>query len=479
MNDFPIKNYKINYTGNAQSASIPNNNYSNNTLIPEKDTGLLDSLTSYARSVKNRLFASKKSHPDIRVMYANLFGNMDKEGKVFLNRLYKNGELLSRNSNDGSSTLENLYKIMTKPRLPYFDKKDIVKETLKTLADPYVITQNFGEISPADLVNIVNAENKKLLVKIKKNKANPDNIGDIYPIKPEDVFNLHGSTCPAASIEFNLADRRPSEFTRYVEGLTSPEKSVKTRIKFSDLSENMMEAINALIDEHSDFKPLNWQNLKITIKPDKNAYLRADTQEHARLKDTRSLIDVLMQSSFMQLGSKATYNSLTDRRSKDVGDGAGLNQSEIAFVESIVESDSKKVPILYMKLNDDLTKVMKYNYDFEKTKNQFMDSLDQGKNIITGFMVDMDKNGNIITPQGHEVSVTGYKYDKKGKLWFKYNDTDDGNHFAPSWIEADKFIPTIHHANIPVSVLKEKSSQSPPNYFYLQEYNFLKNKHKN
>jgi len=451
MNDFlniSLKKYKANYAGNVQGATVPKNNSGNKTLTFSRKAGLANYTNSFGSWFKTK----KKSHPGIKIMYAKLSDNMDSESKILLNQLYKNGELLARDSNDGSSTLENLYKIMTKPRLPYFDKKDIIEETIKTIADPYIITQNFGKIPPAELVNIVNDENKRLLAKIRKSKANPDNIGDTYPINPKNVFNLHGSTCSAASIEFNLADRRPAEFTRYVEGLTSPEKNVKTRIKFSDLSKNMLDALNALIDEHSDFKALDWKNIEVTLKPDKNAYLRADVQEDDRVKDTRSLIDVLIQSTFMQLGSKATYNSLTDKRSKDVGDGAGLNQSEIAFVESIVESNSKKVPVLYMQLNNDLTKVVKYNYDFEKTKKQFIDSLDQGRNIIMGFMVDMDKKGNIITPQGHEVSVTGYEYDKKGKLWFKYNDTDDGNYFAPSWIEADKFIPTVHHANIPENV---------------------------
>ncbi|HSA07385.1 MAG TPA: hypothetical protein P5556_09415 [Candidatus Gastranaerophilales bacterium] len=475
MNDFIniyLKRYKTDYAGNAQALSASGINYSDNK------SGTTSPISREANNAPN-------PYPDVKFMYSTISSNLDKESNILLNQLYKKGELFDRSSNDGSSTLENFYKIVTKPRLAYFDKRNIVKETLKTLNDPYIITQNredFTKISHGSLINIVKTENKKLQEKIKtasKNHGiNPDDIGDKYPIKPEELLNIHGSTCPAASIEFNLADRRPAEFARYVEGLTSPEKSVKTKIKYSDLSPDITESLNALIEQHSDFKPLNWDNIEVTVRPDENAYLNANIQQNHRAKNTRSMVDVLLQSAFMQLGSRGTYNTLTDKRSKEVGGGAGLNQFEIAFVESIVDSDSKKMPIIYMELNDDLTKVLKYNYDFKTTKKHLVNSLDMGKNIITGFLTDVEKNGNIATPQGHEVLLTGYRYDEKGKLWLKYNDTDDGDYFQPSWTDADEFIPKIHHANIPRDVLQEKPNYPGIGYLYLQDYKNLKNGNK-
>ena len=348
------------------------------------------------------------------------------------------------------------------------------QETLKIMVDPYLITQNYGKIPFAKIPVIIDAENVTLQEKIKSKDYDPELKTDTYPIKMEDVIFSQGHTCSAASIEFNLADRNPAEFVRYIEGLTSPQKSVKTKIKYSDLSENMMEALGALVEQNTDFKTFDWKNIEVTIKPDENAYLRADAQEDARVKNSRSMIDVLMQSAFMQLGSRATYNSLTDRRSKDTGNGMGLNQFEIAFTESIVDSNSRKIPIVYMELDDEVTKILKYNYDFETTKKHFINSLNKNKNIIVGFLINMDNNRNILSPDGHEILLTGYKYNQNNKLLFKYNDTDDGNNFAPSWIEADKLIPAVHHANIPENVLKEKIPQYDIGYLYLQDYHTLK-----
>ncbi len=470
-----LEQYKNNSAKNTQETALPNNNYTSNQTVSGKKTGM----SAHANSAKNRLYFSQKSYPDIREMYAKINNDLDQEGRVLLNQLYKNGKLLSRDSNDGTSTLENLYTIMTEPRVPVFDKKNIAEQTLKTLHDPYLITQKVGKIPSNRMASIIEAENKRLQLKIQQARTsknfNPYDISDNYPIKHSDLFNINGSTCAAASIEFNLAHRRPAEFVRYVEGLTSVNKSVKTRLKYSDLSPDMMESLAVLTRQNSDFRNIGWDTVEVTVKPDKNAYLRADIQEDSRVKNTRSMVDVLIQSAFMQLGSRKTYNSLTDKRSGEVGEGEGLNQFEIAFVESIVDSQSKKIPIVYMELDNDLTKVLNYTYDFEQTKKQFLKSLDQGHNIITGFLIDVDKNGNVIVPQGHEILLTGYKYDNKGKLWFKYNDTDDHDYFAPSWMEADSFMPKVHHANIPQNALEQQPVHIPIGYLYLNDYRTLQN----
>lgn len=380
----------------------------------------------YANTTHNQLALSNNAQDFAKRSrdFKLLNDHLDTEGKLILLNLMEKKKLLSRESTDGSSTLENLCKIIREPRLQFFDKKNIVKDTMKTIADPYIITQNFGYV-PEKIV-------------------------------PGFVNFAKGHTCPAASIEFDLADRRPAEFARYVEGLTSPRKNVKTMVKYSDLLPDRQQAVQVLTDQHTDYRVADWETFEVSIKPDDNAYIRADVQEDYKRKNTRSMIDVLMQSAFMQLGSHASYNSLTDERSPETGDGRGLNQFEIAFVESIVDSKSRKMPVVYMELDDNATKILKYEYDPKTTKKQLMDALDKGHNIITGFLVNMDDKNNIITPDGHEILLTGYEYDKNGKLMFKYNDTDDGDHFAPSYLEADSFIPTIHHANVPMEVLSEQ-----------------------
>lgn len=443
--------------GNSQMFVMPvqpQNNSSNPNN--SQDQSLLD----YSNPAYNQL-SVKNSQIHDKILYLQIFNSLDYEGKQLLSRLEPTGKLYSRNSNDGSSTLQNLYKILKTPRLDFFDSRNIVKETLKVMDNPYLTTQNFGDIPDKIEPSLIEAENYRLKKKIDAAKSNgtydPELEADPLPLTRKEINFSKGHTCPAASIEFNLADRKPAEFARYVEGLTSPSKSVKTKVKYQDLSADRAEAVAALMYQQTEYKPLDWQTIEVTVRPDDNAYIRADVQEDARIPNSRSMIDVILQSAFMQLGSRGTYNSLTDNRSKDTGGGKGLNQFEIAFVESIVDSKSRKVPILYMELNDEATKLLKYNFPPEKTKKHILESLDSGNNIIVGFLTTMDNKGNLLTPDGHEILLTGYKHDKHNNLWFRYNDTDDGNYFAPSWIKADNLIPVLHHANIPDTVLAKNS----------------------
>jgi len=409
---------KGSYQVGVINANMPVGNPMNSsTAYKSSGTDILD----YANNAYNQLTVKKGSQ-----LFSKVAQNLDAEGKLLLYNLHKNGKLYSTDAADGSSTIENLDKILNSPRLQFLDPKNIVRETLKTLNDPYIITQNFGHI--------------------------PENL---LQQAPGFTNFSKGHTCPAASIEFDMADRRPAEFTRYIEGFTGQDKSVKTKIKYTDLLPNKLEAMSVLFEQKTDVKPAGWNEATVTIRPDEAAYLRADVQEDQRKPATRSMIDVLMQSALMQLGSRGTYNALLDERSKDTGDGKGLNQFEIAFVESIVDGNSKKVPAVYMELDDDATKILQYAFPHSTTKRQLVETLDKGYNIITGFLTNIDDKGNLLTPDGHEIMLTGYKYDQNGKLWFKYNDTDDGDYFAPSWLEAEKFIPTIHHANIPVTVLEK------------------------
>ena len=48
--------------------------------------------------------------------------------------------------------------------------------------------------------------------------------------------------------------------------------------------------------------------------PDKNAIIRAKIQTTHKDPYERTPLDVLMQSTFMQIGSQQSYNTLTDKR---------------------------------------------------------------------------------------------------------------------------------------------------------------------
>ena len=459
-------------------------------------------------------------------MYTELANFVDHNGKINLQTIHQNKKLMSNKSNDGSTTIENLYKIMTTPRAEGFDPKIILEETLRTLADPYIVTQDFGVIPEEALPRLIDAENKRVAIKTEEAKNQKSSEFERKPIlKPLMPYNelraesimlaerlgikvsentsiseilyrtslilagkerraennpqkaavlaqleeknqtlveqleavnfRQGHTCPGASIEFDLADKKPAEFARYVEGLTSPARSVKTKIKYSNIANDLPAAVSKLYDWKMDYKPINGSNIELTLRPDNNAYPRAVIQEYGRANNSRSTIDTLLQSTFMQIGSGKTYNSLTDLRSEDTGHGRGLNQEEGAFVESIIDYDDGKDSVTYMNLDDDLTKVMSYNFNPQATEAMLTETLKNNKNIMVGFLTDVDENGNLVTENGHEILLTGLAEDESGTKYFRYNDTDDGDHYEPSYIPVKELIRTLHHANLPKSITRK------------------------
>ena len=585
MVDFPkIGNFNTNQvrsrTVSDLNTSAPTsiNNYTD--ANQNSSNGLPDNAAYRVIPNQNVLDSSKIK--DYSKMFSQLSDFVGTEGKKHLKTLHENKKLISNNSNDSSTTIENLYKIMTEPRTDGLDAKIILNETLKALADPYLITQDFGKIPEAVVPQLVNEENARVQNKLEEEKQHPASpfekkellktITPIEPIKekavelakkisisispnskPENIMNAHsqvfsqmqaqaandpqkiaqikalkeevaniakkidtslspnsklediltvnsllltimqvqaandpqkaaqmmpqitqyqteiesltqsseeinfskGHTCPAASIEFDLADKKPAEFVRYIERLTSPDKCVKTKIKYSNIADDMPAAISKLTDWKIDYKKLNADNIEITLRPDENAYPRAIIQEYGRAKDSRSVVDSLLQSTFMQVGSEKTYNSLTDLRSEDTGNGRGLNQEEGAFIESIVDYEGGKDSVTYMDLDENLTKINKYNFDPQATEAQLTETLNRGKNIMVGFLTDVDEKGNLVSANGHEVLLTGIVQDKAGEKFFKYNDTDDGDNYAPSFIKVSELIRTLHHANLPKDVIRK------------------------
>ena len=101
-------------------------------------------------------------------MYAKILSALTKENKANLEVLLKSGKLLNNGSNDKSTTLENLYQIIDAKRLKGLDAESILNETVETLANPYRITQRFGDIPIKFAGEIVKNENKILNNKVKE-----------------------------------------------------------------------------------------------------------------------------------------------------------------------------------------------------------------------------------------------------------------------------------------------------------------------
>ena len=193
----------------------------------------------------------------------------------------------------------------------------------------------------------------------------------------------------------------------------------------------------------------NFNEAHLTFAPDKNAIIRAKIQSDHRDKDERSVVDVLMQSTLMQIGSQQTYDSLSDKRKgKFNQNDKGLIEFEKTFTESVVE-DKNKISVTYQTV-DDNARLIGYETDFETMKRQIADALNMGENVIIGY-TQVDANNEIIN--GHEITITGQKYDKDGRLVFICNDTDDD---TPHPIEytAEYLLPKIHHAGLPQEVVK-------------------------
>ena len=378
--------------------------------------------------------------------YNYLTKHLDKEGRKMLNMVLKNGTLLKNDSNDKSTTLENLYKMVSTPRAEGMNPDILLKHTLKTIADPFTITQRFGDVpdeyKPSVIDSITN--NSKNLIDRK--------VADI------ELTDMFSGCCVAASEEFNLASRNPAEFARFAEGLTSPQMSVKKEIKLDSLSEKTLDAIWLLNAFEIPYEAKDFNTATLTIAPDKYAIVREQIQERNQDELERSPIDVLMQSTFMNIGSQQSYNTLNDKRGgKFSNDDRGLIDFEKTFLESVVE-DKNITSVTYQKV-DENQRVVGYETDYNSVKEQLLETLKSGKNIIIGYTMT-DENNYI--KGGHEITIVGARTDANGELSFICNDTDD-DRFEPIEYPASYLIPMIHHAGIPTDIA-EKNMQQTENW---------------
>lgn len=387
---------------------------------------------------------------DEKNKYNTLTQLSDKETRKNLNILLKSGILLNADSNDKSTTLDNLYLIATTKRAQGLDNAVLLHDTVQTLAQPHVVTQQFGNIP-------------------KQFREKTQSLGN-----GEDVNVEHSGTCPAASIEFNLAQKHPAEFARFANGLSSPEMSVKKTIKLSNLADNTLDAIWLLNAFEIPYKADNFNEAELTFAPDKNALVRAYFQTVDRDKLERSSIDVLMQSTFMNVGSQQSYDTLTDKRAGKFNQNPkGLIEFEKTFTESVVE-DKNKISVTYQKI-DENAKLVGYETDFNTMKKQIVEALNMGDNVIIGY-TQTDNTNTIVN--GHEITIIGAKTDKQGKMTFICHDTDDGMSKPVEYSE-DFLLPKIHHAGLPQKVA-EKDMQIKENWVEgLETYKELKKQYKN
>lgn len=366
--------------------------------------------------------------------YTEISANLDADGKKALNYMLKTGTLLNNQSNDKSSTLDNLHKILTNKRANGLDAKTMLNDTVKTIANPAIITQHFGNI--------------------------PDNIKGVlkeYDASTQEV--PHSGCCVAASIEFNLASQLPAEFARVAEGLSSEKMASNKTIDLKNLCDNKEDAKWLLDNFKIPYTMKDDNKAEVTLAPDKNAIFRAHIQTVDRDNLERSPLDVLMQSTFMNVGSQQTYNSLNDVRVASFGPGdRGLVEIEKTFTESVV-TNSNKTAVTFQDVQEAeengtvVAKLAGYRATDKTIKRSLLNSLAEGQNVIIGY-TSTDENNNIIG--GHEITIVGAKTTADGKLIFVCNDTDDD---SPELVEyhEDYLIPRIHHVGLPTDVVEADS----------------------
>ncbi len=408
-------------------------NYSTNPIM----TNVPFNPSFTASALRTRLNSQEEKNK-----YNTILSQLDRTSKKQMKELLKSGVLLNANSNDKSTVLDNLYNISINDRAEGLPTSVILKDTIQILNDPHVITQQFGDIPK-------NIKNKLIDVYMDDNNWNKDKL---IPRKLAqlDIDVEHSGTCVASSIEFNLAKKMPAEFARFVEGLTSPTLSVGKTIQLKNLTDNALDSIWLLNAFEVPYKADNFNQAHLTFAPDKNAIHRARMQVTNRDPNERSVVDVLMQSTLMQIGSQQTYNSLSDKRKgKFNQNDKGLIEFEKTFTESVVE-DKNKISVTYQTV-DDNARLIGYETDFDTMRRQISDALKLGENVIIGY-TQVDDNNEIIN--GHEITIIGEKTDKYGNLIYICNDTDDDTP-RPIEYSANYLLPKIHHAGLPQSVVQD------------------------
>jgi hypothetical protein len=458
---------------NNYNYSIANQSYQKKDLKTQEVSNPSASTLPIAQTSENRglsgsvafsgLFSSKDEikDPEKNKKYNEIKNTADPETKRKLKNLLKSGRLLDENSDDKSSTLDNLHKIATIQRYEGLDNATILRETVKEIENPFIITQKFGDIPQETVESIVNYE-KQLQ---EKKDSTPGLTAD-----PKDFNVEYSSTCPAASMQFNIADKKPAEYARIAADLTSPEGQFIKKVKYTNISPSMSDSLELLKDFNINAKKPanNWEDLDVIVKPDANAMIRAQIQNKHQDPDERSSVGVLMQSAFMTLGSQNAYNSLTDKRyGKFSTNNEGLTEFEKNFLESIMDNEPK-VSIVYQNI-DENEKLQNYNFDFKETESHLLESLKSGSNIIIG-IIEFDENKKVLG--GHEITVIGSKRDAKGNLNFICNDTDD-NYSGAVVISSQDLIPKIHHAGIPAKLV-DIPKQPDIGYQILADYNNYK-----
>lgn len=425
-----------NYNYNSIITPVKQKDYSDNNSVASSAPSFTSAVTVPINSA-NITLRTQLSTKEEKNKYKEVTSKLDRNTKKIVNLLLKNGVLLNNNSNDKSTVLDNLYKIATEPRAAGLSSSGILRDTIATISYPYLITQQFGDIPPSYRQGVISANNA-----FKANQHDERQASDEIDVD-------HSGTCVAASTEFKLAKQMPAEFARFAQELSSRELCATKNIKLENLADNTLNGVWLLNAFEIPYEMENYTDAKLKFAPDQNAIIRAQIQTTNKDPDERTPLDVLMQSTFMQIGSQQSYNTITDKRGgKFNQNDKGLIEFEKTFTESVV-FDKNILSVTYQTV-DENARLIGYETDLGTMKKHLVSALDMGENIIIGYT---QTNENNVIVNGHEITIVGYKKNPDGKLTFLCNDTDDGIS-RPIEYSEDYLLPKIHHAALPKEIVE-------------------------
>ena len=106
------------------------------------------------------------------------------------------------------------------------------------------------------------------------------------------------------------------------------------------------------------------------------------------------------------------------------------------------------VSVIYQKV-DENGKLAGYEKDFDTIKQELLDTLAMGHNVIIGYTWPDPENDNKLA--GHEITIVDYKVNKNGEGVFICQDSDDDID-KPIEMKESFLLPKIHHAGLPESI---------------------------
>jgi len=450
-----------------------------------------------------------KLSPKEQVKYNIVFNGLSTEYQKKLSKVLKLGKL-TEDKSQKLTVLDSLHKIFTTQRIKGLDNVKLTQECIDILENPNIITQlaedipeKFLEDAAQRYYNSVdkrelNANTQNWLNKNKRTKTKNTNKPTINEkmeyIKDELRSRWALSTCAAASLEYDLATKRPAEFFKLVEKLTSNKDNniEKTIYVEHEVPTNTTPPLILMRDDYPNQLENDLKDTQtiiteetISIKADTEAYYLARIQNNYKNKNERSMIDIIVQSMIMNLGTDDNYNSLTDLIYCDDDDfklgNSGLYNYETSYAKGVLFNKNNELNIYSIELeNGSIIKLQSKS----SIKEELMEHLKKGENIVIGYI---QKDHSI-----HEITIIGHTTNDNGEGFFICQDSCQED-AKPAIYSENFIISNIEHAiyekdDIPLppeSIRKQKTNVTSsilnplnPGYVIKQEgeYNVKGNK---